>query len=187
LHGPILLVATLTGAGTLLSARWLRRGATERAMYALAATWSVVLLLFCGWLVPRAEPYRTSRVIGERLAYHAARLHLQPVLLNYQEPGLIYGFGRPAIVSRDRQSFFACLAGDRSVLTVVLPSEAQVMRSHFGLEVTPIDQVRGFVLSKGQQHTLQLAVVRQAEAPPPSVSASPPTPRTAGLEQTLVK
>ncbi len=54
----------------------------------------------------------------------------------------------------------------RSVLTVALPSEIEVMRSQFGLVVTPVDQVDGFVLTKGKKQTLQLAVVHEADVPP---------------------
>jgi hypothetical protein len=147
----------------------------------------VVLLTLGGWLVPTAEPYRTSRVVGERLASHAARLGLEPVLLEYQEPGLIYAMGRQVATTRDRHGFFAHLDGGQSVLTVVLPSEAEVMRTHFRLSVTPVDQVTGFVLTKGKLRTLQLAVVRQADSRPPDGSASTPTARTAGLKQTIVE
>ena len=35
------------------------------------------------------------------------------------------------------------------------------MRSHFGLGVTPVDQVEGFIMTKGKKQTLQLAVVRE--------------------------
>ena len=35
------------------------------------------------------------------------------------------------------------------------------MRSHFGLDVTPVDQVEGFVLTKGKRQTLYLAVVQR--------------------------
>ena len=114
-----------------------------------------------GWLIPLAEPYRTSRVLGEKLAALSARLEIEPVLLEYQEPGVVYALGHPIATTRDRDGFFAHLKGGRSVLTVALPSEIEVMRSHFGLAVTPVDQVDGFVLTKGKKQTLQLAVVRE--------------------------
>ena len=90
-------------------------------------------------------------------------------------------------LTRDRDGFFAHLKGGRSVLTVALPSEIEVMRSHFGLVVTPVDQVDGFVLTKGKQQTLQLAVVREGDSPTgPSSYAEPPRVGLK-LEQTLVK
>ena len=102
-------------------------------------------------------------MLGEKLAALSAKLNMEPVLLEYQEPGVVYSVGHPIATSRDRDGFFAHLKGGRSVLTVALPSEIEVMRSHFGLVVTPVDQVDGFVLNKGQQKTLQIAVVREEE------------------------
>ncbi len=40
------------------------------------------------------------------------------------------------------------------------------MRSHFGLDVTPVDQVEGFDLTKGKRQTLHIAVVRQGDSRP---------------------
>jgi 4-amino-4-deoxy-L-arabinose transferase-like glycosyltransferase len=163
---PMLLVAIILAAGTLLGLSWFQQGATERAAYALAGTWALVLLAFCGWLLPRAEPYRTSRIVGDKLAAYSASLGLEPVLLEYQEPGVIYAAGRPLALTRDRDGFFAHLGDGRSVLTVALPSEIDVMRRYFGLVVTPVDEVDGYVLTKGKHQTLQIAVVHQGEAPP---------------------
>jgi len=186
LASPLLLVAVLIAAGTLIGTSWFQQGATERAVYCLAATWAVVLLACCGWLIPLAEPYRTSRIIGERLASLSARMGIDPVLLEYQEPGVVYALGRPIATTRDRDGFFAHLAGGRSVLTVALASEIDVMRSHFGLVVTPVEHVDGFVLAKGKKQTLWVAAVRGGDenfVPPPSTS----TARTVGLKQTFVK
>ena len=152
-----------SAAGTLRGLSWFQQGATERAAYALAATWALVLLTFCGWLLPRAEPYRTSRIIGEKLATFSAKLGIEPVLLEYQEPGVIYAAGRPIPLTRDRDSFFAHLGDGRSVLTVALQSEIDVMRSYFGLIVTPVDEVDGYVLTKAKHQTLKIAIVRQGE------------------------
>jgi 4-amino-4-deoxy-L-arabinose transferase-like glycosyltransferase len=161
---PVIAIALIVAAGTIAGTRALRRGATERAVYSLAATWALVLLALCGWLVPLSERYRTSSVVGRRLAFHSARLGLEPVLLEYQEPGVIYALGRPAALAHDRASFFAQIEDGRSVLTVALPSEISVMRSYFKLVVTPIDQVEGFILNRGKRQVLQIAIVRQGES-----------------------
>ena len=126
-------------------------------------------------------------MVGERLAAHSAATGLSPVLLEYQEPGVIYALGHPVALTHNRDSFFAHLTHGRSVLTVALPSEIQVMRRHFKLEVTPIDQVEGPMLNRGQPQVLQIAVVRQdpvrwsGELPPFSTTGIPL------LKQTLVK
>jgi 4-amino-4-deoxy-L-arabinose transferase-like glycosyltransferase len=185
---PMLLVAVVMAAGTLAGASAFEQAATERAVYSLAVTWAVVMIIATGWLIPNGEPYRTSRVVGEKMAALSARLNVAPVLLEYQEPGVVYTLGHPIATTRDRDGFFAHLKGGRSVLTVALPSEIDVMRSHFGLVVTPLDQVDGYVLTKGQQKTLQIAVVHEGDelTVPPALG---PNARRIGLklEQALVK
>jgi 4-amino-4-deoxy-L-arabinose transferase-like glycosyltransferase len=184
---PMLSVAVAIAGGTLIAASRFQQGATDRAIYALAVTWSVVLLVCAGWLIPRSERYRTSRIIGERLASLSARTGFEPVLLEYQEPGVVYALGRPIATTRDRDGFFAHLAGGRSVLTVALSSEIDVMRRHFGLVVTPLERVDGFVLNKGKKQTLLVAAVRQGDSAfvaPPSSTANM---RRIGLKETLVK
>jgi hypothetical protein len=184
---PMLVVGVLIGMGSLGGMFWLQRGATERALYCLAGTWAIVMLCCGAWLVPLAEPYRTSRVIGEKLAEHSRSLGIEPVLLEYQEPGVIYALGRPVATTRDRDGFFAHLTEGRSVLTVALPSEIAVMRKHFGLEVTAVDQVDGFVLTRGKSQTLQIAVVREGSTRE-AVLESDASVRRVGLkEEPLVK
>ena len=148
------------------------------------------MLTATGWLIPKGEPYRTSRVLGEKLAALAAKLKMEPVLLEYQEPGVVYALGHPIATTRDRDGFFAHLKGGRSVLTVALPSEIEVMRSQFGLVVTPVDQVEGFVLTKGQAADTSARGGAAKETQSPARAGSRPE-HCAGLdsmlEQTLVK
>jgi len=183
---PMILVAVLIGVGTLAGVSLFQQGATERAAYCLAATWAVVMLVCAGWLIPLAEPYRTSRIIGERLARRSSELRIEPVLLEYQEPGVVYALGRPIPTTRDRDGFFAHLSGGRSVLTVALSSEIDVMRKHFGLVVKPVDEIEGFVLTKGKKETLEIAVVC-AGVQPADEAPLPPNMRRIGLKETLVK
>ena len=86
-------VAVVMAAGTLAGMSAFQQGATERAVYSLAATWAIVMMTATGWLIPMGEPYRTSRVLGEKLAALAAKLNVEPVLLEYQEPGVVYALG----------------------------------------------------------------------------------------------
>jgi 4-amino-4-deoxy-L-arabinose transferase-like glycosyltransferase len=183
---PMLVVAVLIALGALVGMLWLQRGSTQRAMHFVAGTWAIILLCCSVWLVPLAEPYRTSRIIGEKLATHSKALGIEPVLLEYQEPGVIYALGHSIATTRDRDGFYAHLDGGRSVLTVALPSEIAVMRKHFGLVVTPVDQVDGFVLTKGKSQTLQIAVVHAGEAPAAEEPLDPNVHRV-GLKETHVK
>jgi 4-amino-4-deoxy-L-arabinose transferase-like glycosyltransferase len=185
---PLLLIATVMAAGTLAGMSFFQQGAAERAVYSLAGTWAVVMLTATGWLIPGAEPYRTSRVLGEKLAAMAAKFDVEPVLLEYQEPGVVYALGYPIAKTRDRDGFFSHIKGGRSVITVALPSEIEVMRSHFGLVCTLVDQVEGFVMTKWKRQTLQLAVVREGRRPPPGAALDPNVRRVGvTLEQSLIK
>ena len=186
LAAPLLVVGTLCASAAIGGALWFQRGATTRAVYFVGGMWAIIMLCSSAWLVPLAEPYRTSRVIGEKLAAHAASLGIEPVLLEYQEPGVIYAVGHPLATTRDRDGFFAHLQGGRSVLTVALPSEIAVMRKHFGLIVEPVDQVDGFVLSKGKSQTLQIAVVHEGGSAEPEPTSNPNV-RRIGLKETLIK
>ncbi len=177
---PMLAVAGVLAAGTLAALSAFQQAATERAVYALATTWAIVMATATGWLIPKGEPYRTSRVLGEKLAALSAKLNAEPILLEYQEPGVVYSVGHPIATTRDRDGFFAHLKGGRTVLTVALPSEIEVMRSHFGLVVTPVDQVDGIILTKGQVKTLQIALVHKGEAAPAPPALAPNT-RLIGL------
>jgi hypothetical protein len=156
---PLFLVATVLVAGTLVALTRLERGKTERGVFVLAATWAIVVLGFGGWIIPLAEPYRTSRVLGERLAALSAKMGLEPVLLEYQEPGVIYALGRPVALTRDKPGFFAHFRGGRSILTVALPSQSQVMREKLGLTVTQVEEVDGLVLNKGKREIFQIVIV----------------------------
>ncbi len=55
---PMVLVAIVVAAGTLLGLSWFQQGATERAVYSLAATWTLVLLVVTAMAGPdgRAIP-----------------------------------------------------------------------------------------------------------------------------------
>ena len=72
-------------------------------------------------------------------------------------------------------------SGGHSVLTIALQSEIDVMRSYFGLIVTPVDEVDGYVLTKGKHQTLKIAVVHEGDAPPRPAEPSPET-RRVGLK-----
>jgi 4-amino-4-deoxy-L-arabinose transferase-like glycosyltransferase len=182
LRWPMIVIIVILILGTLAGTQQLQEGASARGVVSLAVTWSMILLIFCGWLVPEAEPLRTARAVGERLGALSAQLGLKPVLLEYQEPGVIYALGHRVAKTRNRAGFFAHLEGGQSVLTVALPSEIEVLRSKFGVEVTPVDQVEGLDLTKGRYRLLQFAVVRQGDSGSAGGSQA-----AVPLQQTVVK
>ena len=70
--------------------------ADERAVFVAGRRWAVdPALLRPDGSCRMGEPYRTSRLIGEKLAAHRGA-GIEPVLLEYQEPGVIYALGHPS-------------------------------------------------------------------------------------------
>ena len=61
-------IALVLGIGLLVGLIRFQEGAGDRAVYALAGCWTLILIIAAGCAVPMCEPYRTSRVVGERLA-----------------------------------------------------------------------------------------------------------------------
>jgi len=142
------------------------------------------MLIVGGWLIPAAEPYRTSKRIGERLTVLSERTGVEPVLLNYQEPGVIYAMNKHVATVRDRDGFYDLLDRKASLLTVITPEEAPVLRDRLRLDVNIIDGVEGFSLTKGQNYELQFAVLRRAA---PALPRAESTARAGHIEQSLVK
>jgi 4-amino-4-deoxy-L-arabinose transferase-like glycosyltransferase len=159
------LLASVMGVGTPVAMLWLHRAATRRGILALGATWAAFILILGGWLLPSAERYRTSRRVGERLAVLVAQIGMEPILLNYQEPGLIYATGRPVPNVGDFGGVFRLLEQRESFLTVVTPNEAREYRSRLGLEVSPVEDLEGFSLTKGRKETIQFAIVQRGHPP----------------------
>ncbi len=184
LKPPLALLALALGAGTLAALLWLHRGLTLKAAIGLGVTWAVFLLIVGGWLIPAAEPYRTSRRIGQRLAVLSTRTGIEPVLLNYQEPGVIYAMQKPVATVRDPDGFIDLLDRKAALLTVITPDEAPVLGEKYGLDVNVIETVEGFSLTKGQNHALQIAVLRRSAANPARVES---TARTGHFQQSLIK
>lgn len=184
---PLVVIAALIAAGAVAGTIRLRRADGEKAVVAMAACWAAILLLSAGWLVPMGESARTSRIVGRKLGDLARERGIEPVLLEYQEPGVIYELGHPVALIRDRDGFFAHVEGGRSVATVLLDFEIPVMRQHFGLDVDVVDEVEGFRLTKGKKQTLYLAVVKEAGAPSVDELPGTATARGGGGEQALVK
>jgi hypothetical protein len=181
---PLFLIASVLMATSLVGSSNLRAARAERGVIAMAGGWCVILVVAAGWFVPLCEPGRTSRVVGSRLGELSRRLGIEPVLLEYQEPGVVYALGHPIALTRDRDGFFAHVAGGRAVATVLLDFEIPVMRSHFGLDVSVVEELQSLELTKGKRRRLYLAVVKEGR------SSGGEPPATAGRdvgEQTLIK
>jgi 4-amino-4-deoxy-L-arabinose transferase-like glycosyltransferase len=160
LRGPSGAMAISLGVGTLLARIWILRGETSRAAHALVGTWAVVMGLFGAWFLPAAEPYRFSRVVGERLGQLSAQAHVRPAIMSYQEPGVIYALGHPACDVRGYVEMFEEVRRNGPLLVPLLDSEVIELRADSRFAIEPLGSLSGFNANKGRVQTLEFAVVR---------------------------
>jgi 4-amino-4-deoxy-L-arabinose transferase-like glycosyltransferase len=157
-----LALAVPIGVGTILAIERFQRGATRRAAAVLIATWGLVLALAYGWLLPSLEPYRFSRLVGERLGVLAAKLDATPMLASFQEPSLIYTLGQPALIYQNKNNLVARVRRNGPVLMALFPGEVRLLKLEHRLELVKLETLKGFNLSKGQQQHVQFTLVRPA-------------------------
>lgn len=181
---PLVLMAVVMAAGTLHALLWLHRGATRKAALVLGAAYGILFLTAGSWLIPAAEPYRTSRRVGQRLADLAERTGVEPVLLNYKEPGVIYAMGRPIPTPGDRSSLDLLLDQKKMMLSVISPSERMSYGAKYGLDITLIETLDGFSLTKGKKPTLDFVLMKRSGGVP---RAAESTARSGAVEQPLIK
>lgn len=160
LWGPCLAMGLGLGAGTVLARGRLIRGDSMRAAYGLVGTWAVVLGLFVAWFLPAAEPYRFSRVVGERLAALASETGVRPAIMTFQEPGVIYALGHPACDVRGFDEMAEEVRRNGAILVPLLPSEVVEIRSDSRFRLDSVATLSGFNANKGKVQALEFAVVR---------------------------
>jgi 4-amino-4-deoxy-L-arabinose transferase-like glycosyltransferase len=182
---PCASLAILLTAGTLAAVLRLSRGATDRAMVPLVATWGLMGLGIGAWLLPSLEPYRMSRRVGERLAAISDELKVEPVLLTFQEPSTIYAFGRPVMTVRVWADLYDQIRKHGEVVTPVLAHELRGLRRHPQLEVEAGEGMKCFNLSKGKIQSLTVTRIRPRgdwTKSPPSLTpfSDDPSVRIAG-------
>jgi 4-amino-4-deoxy-L-arabinose transferase-like glycosyltransferase len=182
---PFLAAALVAGTGTLWGMVRLQRAQTQRAIAGLAATWGLVMLVISGWLLPSAEPYRMTRVVGEKLARLAVAERAAPVLLSFQEPSLIYTIGRPAVMIRKWDQFYAEVDRNGAVVTAILdPLETVEFARRPELDVNVRETINAFNLNKGATQRLLLAVIRRKPSAP---APNRPPERLADSEELFIE
>ena len=118
------------------------------------------LLIATGWLLPSAEPYRISAVVGRRLAALEAREGARSVLCTFQFPGTVYTLGHPAAIAKNRVKLMEEASRQGQVLTALLPDEARVFGKDPRISIEILETVQGFNLDKVRPETLHLVRVR---------------------------
>jgi 4-amino-4-deoxy-L-arabinose transferase-like glycosyltransferase len=158
---PCFALALVLSAGTLSAVLRLYRGATERAVVQLIATWGIVGLGVGAWLLPALEPYRMARKVGIRLAAITAERKVEPVLVTFQEPSTIYAFGRPVPTIRAWGDLYEQLRRHGEVVAPLMDHELRGLRAQPDLEVEAGEVIECFNISKGQRQSLTFTRIRR--------------------------
>ena len=160
LMAPALTMGVVVGVATSFARVHLARGESARVVGGLVAAWSLILLVLGAWFLPAAEPYRFSRIVGERLAAASARWRVRPAIMTYQEPGVIYALGHAATDVRGYNEMFAEVSSPRGPLLLpLLPDEVTQIEGDPRFRLSRVETVHGFNLNKGKVQTLDFAIV----------------------------
>ena len=165
LKWPCLAFAFLAAGGTIYALDRLQNGAPRRAAWALAATWGLILVGFGGWLAPAAEPYRISRKVARELIALSEREHAPTVLATVCQPSIIYEFGRPVPILRDRADLLARLEKEPKLVTALVPEEIAQLGKDKRVRIELLGEVRGFNHDKMRTDSVRLAILRKGVEP----------------------
>jgi 4-amino-4-deoxy-L-arabinose transferase-like glycosyltransferase len=160
LRPPCLALSALIAAGAVLFRVQFRAAGFERAAHGLIVSTALGVLLIGDWLLPAAEPYRLSSIIGRRLAALESVERARPILGCYDSPGVVYALGHPAPVARGLVSMVDRVNREGKVVAPLQPDELAMFRKDPRLTVERRETIRGFNVDKGRSDTLHLAVIR---------------------------
>ena len=167
MRAPCLATALLMAASTVVALRLASSGRADRAVAAMAGFSALTMLSVGAWLLPSAEPFRISAVVGRRLAVLEGQTNARPFLCNYVLPGTVFALGHPAAILKGRNAIIEAVDREGAVLTALIPQELNAYRKDPRLMVEVRETVNGFNVDKARKETLHLTVIR----PGPSMVA----------------
>jgi 4-amino-4-deoxy-L-arabinose transferase-like glycosyltransferase len=159
LLAPCLVMALVLAVGTGFARVLLAKGEPMKAAGRLVGTWAVVMGLFVAWLLPTAEPYRFSRLVGERLGELSHQTGVRPAMMTFQEPGLIYALGHPVCDVRGYDEMAEEVGQRGPILLPLLAKEIVEMRADPRFTLELVEPISGFNVNKGKVQELTFAVV----------------------------
>jgi 4-amino-4-deoxy-L-arabinose transferase-like glycosyltransferase len=157
---PIRVMALVMLAGVVVALFEFGRKAPIAAARVLATAWAALAILLSGWLFPAAEPYRLSRVVGEKLAAHVATEGARPILLTYQEPGIHYAMKLKSPTLRDWDEVFLALGADPALVSPVTDEQYDGLCKDGRFRIGVLEALDGFNVSKGKNQRLRLVSIR---------------------------
>ena len=166
LRWPCLFLGTVLLAGTLVAIARFTQGLPLQAVGSLAACWALFMTAFAGWLLPKAEPFRLSRIVGEKLAGYAESERAKPILVTFQEPGIIYAMKRTAPTMRNWDEIERRLLVDQAYVTALTPEQAISLERDGRFDLKILEALEGFNISKGEGQPLKLTRIALRDAAP---------------------
>jgi len=164
MRAPCLATAFVMGTSTIVGLRLLMTGRVDRAIPTMVGFSALTMLMIGAWLLPSAEPFRISALVGRRLAAIEADVKVKPVLCVYQLPGVVFALGHPAPILRGRTALIEAVDREGAVLTAFQPEELKAFRKDPRMAIDLRETVDGFNVDKARHETLYLAVVRPGPA-----------------------
>jgi 4-amino-4-deoxy-L-arabinose transferase-like glycosyltransferase len=163
---PAAALAAVVGVGGLATLREVTAGRTRRALATMIGFTAAMELVLAGWAVPSAEPYRSSSLVGTRLAALEGEVGSLPALCTFRPPGVVYSLGHPATILRDRREFSEHIDRHGRLLMPLTPYELELLRGDPNFEVDVHETIEGLSLEKFRNEVLHLSTVRAGAAPP---------------------
>ena len=134
LLGSTILVAVLLGVGTIVAAALFLRSQDLAGWAALVSTWGVLGLVTFGWLAPRAEVCRVSRMAAQELRARATE-QTPAVLYAFREPSLVFYLGRPVPIIPSTEDLARFVRERGPVFTLLQEEEPTNLRKHPAINV----------------------------------------------------
>ncbi len=157
---PMRVNAIVLGGGVIMALWKFRNRSPLEAAYVLSGSWGAIALAFSGWLLPAAEPYRLSRVVGEKLANHVVAEKARPILLTYQEPGIHYAMKLKSPTLRDWDEVRQALETAPALVSPVTAEQYVGLCLDGRFYVAVLEDIKGFNVSKARTQQLRLIRIR---------------------------
>lgn len=166
MRAPALVMAATVGAGGFVILREAKAGRPRNAVAAMVGFTAALELVLAGWALPTAEPYRSSSVVGRRLAALEGVVEARPALCTFKPPGVVYSLGHPAPILHSRQDFVDNVDRHGRLLMPLTPYELKMLRKDDAFDVEVHETVEGLSIEKLRNEVLHLATVRPAADAP---------------------
>lgn len=168
LRAPSLVTAGLMAASTVVGVRLMMTGRADRAVASMAGFSALTMLTVGAWVLPSAEPFRISAMVGRRLAALEVETRTKPILCNYVFPCTVFTLGHPAPIVRGRNELVKAIDREGAVLTALIPIELAAYQKDPRFLVEVRETVEGFNVDKARQEKVHLTVIK----PGPSMVAA---------------